>query len=55
VAAFLLPSLHVATRIRETLMPCPEKGLGGILVSPAGDWNSEHDHSNDKRSAREVL
>ena len=55
IAAFLLPGLHVAIRIRETLMRRPERGLGGILVSPAGDWNSDHDHSNDKRSARGVL
>jgi len=55
VAAFLLSVPHVAIRIRETLMRRPERGLGGILVSPAGDWNFDHDHSNDKRSAREVL
>ena len=55
VTAFQLPGLHVAIRIRETAMRRPESGLGGILVSPAGDWNSDHDHSNDKRSAREGL
>jgi hypothetical protein len=33
----------------------PRERAGGILVSPAVDWNSDHDHSNDKRSAREVL
>ena len=53
-ALTLLSGLHVAFRMRETLMRRPERGLGGILVSPAGDWNSDHDHSNDSRSAREV-
>jgi hypothetical protein len=55
VAAFLLSVPHVAIKIRETLMRRTERGLGDILVSPAGDWNFDHDHSNDKRSAREVL
>jgi hypothetical protein len=35
--------------------PPPRERAGGILVSPAGDWNSDRDHSNDKSSAREVL
>jgi hypothetical protein len=39
----------VAIRICETLMRRAERGLGGILVSPAGDWNFDHDHSKEKR------
>jgi MFS family permease len=54
-ALTLISGLYVAIRMRETLMRGPERGLGGILVSPVGDWNSDHDHSNDSRSAREVL
>jgi MFS family permease len=39
-ALTLLSGLHVAFRMRETLIRRPAGGLGGNLVSPAGDWNS---------------
>jgi MFS family permease len=43
----LLSGLHVAIRMRETLIHRPEREPGSILVSQAGDWKSDHDHSND--------
>jgi hypothetical protein len=36
----------VAIRMRETLVHGSATGLGGVPIS-TGEWNSEHDRSNN--------
>jgi len=45
-ALTLLSGLHVAIRMRETLVHGSATGLGGVPIS-TGEWNSEHDRSNN--------
>ena len=43
----LLSGLHVAVRMRETLVCGPATALGGVPILTTGDWNSEHEGSNN--------
>jgi MFS family permease len=42
----LLSSLHVAIRMKETLVRRPATGFGGVPILTTGEWNSEHERSN---------
>jgi MFS family permease len=43
----LLSGLHVAIRMRETLVRGPARGLGGVPILTTGEWNSDHERSNN--------
>jgi MFS family permease len=43
----LLSGLHVAIRMRETLVRRPATGLGGVPILATDEWNSDHEHLNN--------
>lgn len=42
----LLSGLHVAIRMRETLIRRPATGVGDVPIFTTGEWNSDHGSSN---------
>jgi MFS family permease len=42
----LLSGLHVAIRMKETLVRRPTAGFGGVPILTTGEWNSGHERSN---------
>jgi len=46
-ALTLLSGLHVAIRMRETLIRRPATGLGGVPILATGEWNSDHERLNN--------
>jgi len=46
-ALTLLSGLHVAIRMRETLVRGPATGLAGVPILTTGEWNSDHERLNN--------
>jgi hypothetical protein len=46
-ALTLLSGMHVAIRMRETLIRRPATGLEGVPVLTTGEWKSDHERSNN--------